>query len=830
MKLLIVESPAKAKTISKYLDGKYTVKASVGHIRDLPKSNLKAIDVAGGFVPHYVISPGKESVVAEIRALAARADEVILATDPDREGEAIAWHIAEAAQLDGKHGAPLPKRVVFHEITKDAVMEAMQNPRDIDQNLRKAQEARRVLDRLVGYDLSGLIWKKVRYGLSAGRVQSPALRIVMEREREIRAFVSHKFWTIEADVLAKTGEKATSPSPFTLTCTEEPTDFKKVEQILATARKESWSVLSVEESEVARSPRAPFITSTLQQTASTRLGFTPSRTMQIAQRLYESGLITYMRTDSTNLSKVALAQAAALIEKEYGKTYHQFRTFATKSKNAQEAHEAIRPTNLSMKSAGANDEQKKLYRLIWQRTLASQMADARTLRTKILANVSSKSIPDFAANGSRIVFDGWLAADPDGQGENITLPKVSANDSLTIKNPSTDVRSTEKATQPLPRYTEAGLIKELEKRGIGRPSTYASIIRTIEERGYVEKENRSLKPTDTGDVVSSFLEANFMDYINDSFTAEMEDSLDDIALGKREYTKTLKDFYGPFSREIKAKEKTAKITNLGEADSKYKCPKCGASMIIKLGRGGKFLSCSTYPDCDGALTIDGTEIRKDTPIGTDPATGLPIYVLVGRFGPYVQLGEKTAKKKRGAKVPKVPKAKKAKKSKKSTEEEVAEVAETVAAPAITVKPKMASIPKGVDLTKISVADALRFLSIPRVLGKHPQTGEPITASAGRFGPYIVHQSDFRSIKAPDDIYTIELPRALEIFATPKATRKGAPEKVRVVGQHPKTGKDIVLYKNANGHLFKRGFKMMYIPKTMDPEKMTVADALEVMKS
>ncbi|NDE68331.1 type I DNA topoisomerase, partial [bacterium] len=366
MKLLIVESPAKAKTISKYLDGKYTVKASVGHIRDLPKSNLKAIDVAGGFVPHYVISPGKESVVAEIRALAARADEVILATDPDREGEAIAWHIAEAAQLDGKHGAPLPKRVVFHEITKDAVMEAMQNPRDIDQNLRKAQEARRVLDRLVGYDLSGLIWKKVRYGLSAGRVQSPALRIVMEREREIRAFVSHKFWTIEADVLAKTGEKATSPSPFTLTCTEEPTDFKKVEQILATARKESWSVLSVEESEVARSPRAPFITSTLQQTASTRLGFTPSRTMQIAQRLYESGLITYMRTDSTNLSKVALAQAAALIEKEYGKTYHQFRTFATKSKNAQEAHEAIRPTNLSMKSAGANDEQKKLYRLIWQ--------------------------------------------------------------------------------------------------------------------------------------------------------------------------------------------------------------------------------------------------------------------------------------------------------------------------------------------------------------------------------------------------------------------------------------------------------------------------------
>jgi DNA topoisomerase-1 len=855
MKLLIVESPAKAKTISKYLDGKYRVVASIGHIRDLPKSNKKAIDIAGGFVPHYEISPGKEKVVAEIRALAAKADEIVLATDPDREGEAIAWHIAEATGLDDPaNGLPVPKRVVFHEITKDAVQEAIEHPREIDQNLRRAQEARRVLDRLVGYDLSGLIWKKVRYGLSAGRVQSPALRIVMEREREIRAFKSHKFWVIEADVKAAKAKNGTAEKnknagttkaadgKFTVTCTEEPTDFKEVEKILEIARgaiggthsktnDAKWHVVSVEETEVGRSPRAPFITSTLQQTASSRLGFAPSRTMSIAQRLYEAGLITYMRTDSTNLSKVALAQAAAIIEKNYGKKYHQFRTYASKSKNAQEAHEAIRPTNLSTQNAGHNDEQKKLYRLIWQRTLACQMAEARMLRTRILANVVSKTIPDFAANGSRTIFDGWLAADPEARGDDVELPKVAANDALDL----IEARSIEKETQPPPRYTEAGLVKELEKRGIGRPSTYASIIRTIEDRGYVEKENKALKPTDTGDVVSSFLEENFMKYINDSFTAEMEDSLDDIALGKRDYVKTLKDFYTPFAREVKEKEKTAKLTTLGDADAKFVCPKCGSPMIIKLGRGGKFLSCSRYPDCDGALMMDGMEIKKTTPIGHDPATGLPIYVLVGRFGPYVQLGEKVPK------VKKVKKPRATKKSKKIDTSEVAgksetkttEPAEIVAEAAA--KPRMSSIPKGTDLSKITVADALRYLSLPRLLGNHPTDGKPITASAGRFGPYIVHDSDFRSLKKPDDVYTITLARALEILAQPKATRKGAPVKVRVVGQHPKTGKDIVLYRKASAPadstdslFFKRGFQQIYIPKGIDPEKMTVEQAVEIL--
>ena len=561
MKLLIVESLAKAKTISKYLDGKYTVKASVGHIRDLPKNNKKAIDIEGGFIPHYEISPGKEKIVDEIRSLANEAEEVILATDPDREGEAIAWHIAEAANLKN------PSRVVFHEITKEAVIEAMNHPRKIDENLRMAQEARRVLDRLVGYDLSGLIWKKVRYGLSAGRVQSPALRIIMEREREIRAFKSHAFWVITADTITNDSNK----TPLLLTCSEEPTDFKVVENILKLGKENPWEITDISESTVKRSPKAPFITSTLQQAASSRLGFAPSRTMQIAQRLYEAGHITYMRTDSTNLSQIALAQIATIVEKKYGKNFLEFRTYTKKSKNAQEAHEAIRPSHINVLSAGLNEEQKTLYKLIWERTVASQMTDAEILRTKITANIKAKNpantIPEFQANGSRLIFPGWLIADPEGRGEDIELPKISKGDALDLK----DIRSEEKATQPPGRYSEAGLIKELEKRGIGRPSTYASIIRTIEERGYVEKENKALKPTDTGDVVSSFLEANFMQYINDSFTAEMEDSLDDIANGDKQYLKVLKDFYIPFAKEIKIMEKEAKITNLGEADSKYKC-------------------------------------------------------------------------------------------------------------------------------------------------------------------------------------------------------------------------------------------------------------------
>jgi DNA topoisomerase-1 len=725
MKLVIVESPSKAKTIEKYLGTGYTVRASVGHIRDLPKSNKDAVDVAGGFTPRYQIVPAKQKVIDELHELTEKADEVILATDPDREGEAIAWHLAEAI------GLKKPKRIVFHEITESAVQSALAHPRPIDDELVRAQEARRVLDRLFGYDLSGLIWKKVRYGLSAGRVQSPALRILMEREREIRAFVPEKFWVIAADL------KTRKNGQFTATCTEEPRDETEAQRIYKEAQSKQWHVVSVEESEATRAPRAPFTTSTLQQAASTRLGYSPANTMRIAQKLYEAGFITYMRTDSTNLAKEAQAALVASVQKEFGEAYASPRVYKTKSKSAQEAHEAIRPTNPGKASCGTTDEQKKLYKLIRARALSSQMTEAKMLRTKILANVEGATIPDFSANGSRVVFDGWLKADPDARGEDVELPKVAADESLELL----EAHIEGKETQPPSRYSEAGLVKELEKRGIGRPSTYASILRTLETRGYVEKQGRTLIPTHTGDVVSTFVEDNFSDYISDTFTAEMEDELDEIAEGKREYEKTLKDFYGAFSKAVKAKAKIEKITSMGDAPAEFPCPVCGGPMEYKLSRTGRFMSCKRFPDCLGARQEDGSEIQPPTAIGTDPESGEDIFVLTGRFGPYVQIGET----KKGSKA----------------------------------KPRRASIPKDKDPQSVTLEEALKYLALPRTLGVHPETGEQVVANVGRFGPYIAHQTkpkpDFRSLKT-DDVYAIELPRALEILKEEKKKRGFAKKK------------------------------------------------------
>lgn len=620
-KLIIVESPTKAKTISKFLGKDYAVMSSYGHVRDLPKSNKNAVDIEGGFVPRYQIVKEKQKVIDELRKAAERSDEVVLATDPDREGEAIARHLAETI------GITKPKRIVFHEITEHAIEDALEHPRDIDDKLVCAQEARRVLDRLFGYDLSGLIWKKVRYGLSAGRVQSPALRILMEREREIRAFVPEKFWVLSADLKTKQGDT------FTAVCVEEPKSESEAERIVGAARAGAWSVKSVEEAEQKRTPRAPFTTSTLQQAASTRLGFSPSRTMRIAQKLYEAGLITYMRTDSVNLAAEAQANLAAVVLKEFGETYAAPRQYKTKSRLAQEAHEAIRPTNAAKHSAGGSADEKKLYALIRARALASQMSDARVLRTKITAGISEGGIPDFSANGSRVVFDGWLAADPAARGEEIELPKTAAGEELALL----DVRAEGKETQPPPRYTEAGLVKELEKRDIGRPSTYAAIVKTLEDRGYVEKQNRALLPTHTGDVVSSFVEENFGEYISDTFTAEMEDELDEIAAGKRAYEATLKNFYTPFHRAVKGKAKLAKITTMGEAPKEFPCPICGGKMVYKLSRTGRFMSCANFPKCLGARKEDGSEIAPPKEIG-EPCPECTDGKLVereGRFGRFV---------------------------------------------------------------------------------------------------------------------------------------------------------------------------------------------------
>ena len=630
MKLLIVESPSKARTIEKYLEGAFTVRASVGHIRDLPKSNKEAIDIEGGFIPYYEISKGKERVVHELQSLAEKASEILLATDPDREGEAIAWHIEELLKADKKIKAST-KRVVFYEITKEAIQKALKNPRNIDTALRKAQEARRVLDRLVGYDLSGLIWKKVRYGLSAGRVQSPALRIIMEREREIRAFVSEKYWKILG--LFETLKKG----KLTLFCSEEPRDEKLVEKILEEGKKGNWLVKEIKESEQKRVPRAPFTTSTLQQTASSRLGYSPSRTMHIAQKLYEAGHITYMRTDSTNLSSVAQTQIVSLIQKKYGKEYSQPRIYKTKSKNAQEAHEAIRPTHIENLGVGT-EEQQKLYKLIWERVVSSQMADAKLLKIKISANItespSESEFPDFSATGSRILFAGWLQVDKGSVGEDIELPEVKIGEKLKLLN----LIEEEKLTEPPNRYSEAGLIKELEARDIGRPSSYASIMKTLEDREYVKKEGKTLFPTDVGEVVSDFLEKHFANYISDTFTAEMEDELDQISRGEREYEKTLQDFYGPFSKDIKIKEKLEKATNLGEAPENIKCPKCGGKMIIKLSRGGRFYSCIRYPDCVGALKLDGIELEGPKETGEKCPNCGDLPLASGKAGKKGKLG------------------------------------------------------------------------------------------------------------------------------------------------------------------------------------------------
>ena len=627
MKLLIVESPSKAKTIAKYLDGAYEVRASVGHVRDLPKSNKKAVDIEGGFIPHYEISTGKEKVINEIKALAKKANEVILATDPDREGEAIAWHIQEACKLD--HA----KRVTFHEITETAVKEALKHPRAIDMDLKEAQEARRVLDRLVGYDLSGIIWKKVRYGLSAGRVQSPALRIIMEREREIRAFIPVTYFVIAGEYKTTGKIKESKTYTLLLDCEVQPHEEAEADRIVKEGRSGNWEVLSVESTEVSRQPKAPFTTSTLQQAASSRLGYAPSRTMGIAQKLYEKGLITYMRTDSTTLSGQAIAEITSVIEKNYGKELVCVRQYKTKSKNAQEAHEAIRPTHAHTQNGGVTDDEKRLYRLIWERTVASQMQEAKLKRSKVTANITSASIPNFSVTGSVLLSPGWLTVDQNSRGDDVILPDLKTGDTLDLST----LQSIRKETEPPNRYTEAGLIKELEKRGIGRPSTYASTLSTIEARGYVEKINKALHPTDTGEVVISFLEDHFAQYISDTFTAEMEDKLDLISEGKATYLKTLKDFYGPFIKDVQSKENLEKATSMGDAPEGMQCPLCDANMVIKLAKNGKFYSCVRYPDCVGARKIDGSVMEGPKKLGKKcPKCGKgELMEREGRYGKFI---------------------------------------------------------------------------------------------------------------------------------------------------------------------------------------------------
>ncbi len=622
-RLVIVESPAKAKTIGKYLGRAYSVKASMGHIRDLPKSKL-GVDVADDFHPQYLIPRDKSKTVKELKQSVESAREVFLATDPDREGEAIAWHLAHATGLGDD--TQKVKRVVFHEITPDAIKQAMAQPRDIDMDLVDAYQARRVLDRLVGYNISPLLWKKVKSGLSAGRVQSVALRLIVDREREIEAFEPVEYWSLAADLskVPGAGKKATRKDQFRAELFRmhgrkvELGNESDAQRVLADLEGASYRVSEVKQRETQRRPSAPFITSTLQQESSRKLNFNARRTMSVAQSLYEGvklgrdgevGLITYMRTDSTNVASVAQQEARAVISARYGAQYVPEKPplYSRKAKNAQEAHEAIRPTSVRRDpeeiKAYLAPEQYKLYKLIWQRFVASQMANAVLDSTSVDVAAGKEGQPApyiFRATGSVIKFDGYLAVYQEGRDEGQTdeldgkaLPPLSQDEPLNLLQ----LLPEQHFTQPPPRFSEATLVKALEELGIGRPSTYAATMGTLQERYYIQREGKQLRPTELGTLVNDLLVVHFPNIVDTGFTSQMEEELDEIASGSRPWVPVIREFYSPFEERVRVAESQMERVKIKDEPAGEECPNCGREMVIKIGRFGKFIACPGYPEC-----------------------------------------------------------------------------------------------------------------------------------------------------------------------------------------------------------------------------------------
>ena len=647
-KLIIVESPTKAKTITKFLGKEYIVKSSFGHLRDLPKSKL-GVDTENNFEPEYVINDKSKKQVAELKKYAKECDEIILASDEDREGEAISWHLAQILNLEGFGSGKKEmkyKRIVFHEITKTAIEEALKNPRKIDINLVDAQQARRILDRLVGYKLSPLLWKKIRYGLSAGRVQSVAVRLICEREEEINKFIPEEYWSIEA-MLQKAGNETEIKSR--LVKIAEKTVPKlgvktkdEAEKIKTDLEKANYKIEKITKKETKKNPLPPFITSTLQQAASNRFGYSAKQTMMIAQQLYEgidlgdkgsSGLITYMRTDSLNLSKSSLQSAEKYITAKFGKECFEQRVFKTKSKGAQEAHEAIRPANPELEPSSIKEfldsKQFKLYELIWQRMLASQMASAIVDSTTV--DILTDNKYTLRTNGSTIKFEGFLKVYPT-KSEEIILPELSEKEKLNLLK----VVDEQHFTQPPARYNEASLIKILEELGIGRPSTYAPTISTIQDRGYVEKIEKRLHPQEIGTLVNKLLVQHFPEIVDVKFTAKMEDDLDDVAENKKDWVVILRDFYNPFNKNLMEKDKEIDKKELTEEKTDEKCEKCGSPMIIKLGRFGKFMACTNYPDCKTTKQIgEEKELAQEFSDEKCEKCGKPMAVKRGRFGTFL---------------------------------------------------------------------------------------------------------------------------------------------------------------------------------------------------
>ncbi|NQV12199.1 type I DNA topoisomerase [Candidatus Uhrbacteria bacterium] len=741
-RLVIVESPTKAKTVKKILGAGYEVTSSFGHIRDLPRKTM-GVDIENDYTPEYIVSDDKKARVAELKKMAKAAEEIFIATDDDREGEAIGWHLANVLKIDPKKA----QRIVFHEITKPAIEKAMKSPRHINFDLVDAQQARRVLDRLVGYELSPFLWKKIARGLSAGRVQSVAMRFIVEREREREAFDSVEYWSLaamfsknkkdfEAILATYKGDKVTK-----MDIKDEETAKSMTVDLFAG----EYIVESIEKKTVKKQPKAPYRTSTLQQDSNNRLGYSSKQTMRLAQQLYEgvklgkdgmTGLITYMRTDSQNMSETFLEETNAFVKESFGNEYAlaEPRIFTKKTKGAQEAHEAIRPTNPNLTPESIAEHldarQLKLYDLIWRRAVSTQMADAQLTKEKIMLDSKPGS---FRVTGSVIAFDGYLKLYPDTAKENI-LPPMVKGDKVDLKT----LEPKQHFTEPPARYSDATLVKELEEHGIGRPSTYSPTISTVIDRGYVDRDdNKRLFPTDIAYTVNDMLVAHFPDIVDKAFTAKMEETFDKIEDGKQKWVPVIDKFYKPFHKNLEKKDKELDKKELTEEATDEKCEKCKSDMIIKIGRFGKFMACSNYPECKNTVAInrDGTVKEEVAPevLGKDPESGLDITIRTGRYGPYIQVGEQEEGSKE--------------------------------------KPKRGSLLRGMKAEDVDFGLAIQLLSLPRTLGKWKN--EDVTVQVGRFGPYIKAGEESRSISAkqPFTVLEITLEQATELLDIPKKTRK-----------------------------------------------------------
>jgi DNA topoisomerase-1 len=804
--LLIVESPSKAKTLKKYLGKDFEILASYGHVRDLvPKTG--AVDPEDNFRMTYELIERNTKHVDAIAKAVKGADNVLLATDPDREGEAIAWHLSEILKSRRALKDKNVKRVVFYEITEGAVKEAVRNPRSISMDLVNAQQARRALDYLVGFNLSPLLWKKIRRGLSAGRVQSPALRLIVERELEIEKFKSQEYWTIHFDSAkdkvafsAKlTHFKGDKLDQFAIGSAERDAE---VRAFLEEHGKGSARVKEVERKSKLRSAAAPFTTSTLQQEAVRKLGFSTDRAMKVAQGLYEgvavgkevTGLITYMRTDSVTLSKEAVAEMRGYITKNYGPDYLPKAPvmYRSSSKNAQEAHEAIRPTSIARTpdkvAPYLNDEQRKLYEMIWKRAIASQMTPAKFDTVAVDFTVGGTGNV-FRATGQTMVFAGFYAVyheddDDTVEEEDKRLPAFEAGDAVKIEK----LYGEQHFTQPPPRYSEASLVKALEQYGIGRPSTYASIISTLQNREYVILDKKRFMPTDVGRVVNKFLTDHFAHWVDYEYTAKLEDELDEISNGKEEWVPMLAKFWKDFSAQIEEKESVSR-KDVTQEQTDETCPKCGKHQLaIRLGRRGRFIGCAGYPECDYTRNLDGVEgsepMKKE--LGTDAETGKLIQLLQGPFGPYVQLGEMEGDK----------------------------------------KPKRVSVPKNVPLEQVDLAVALKLLALPRELGPHPEGGKKVVAAIGRFGPYVSHDGQFKSIPRDESVFDIGLERAVALLKEPK--QFGGRGALKVLGKHPEDGQAVSLYSGRYGPYVKHGKVNATLPDEGMISTVTLEEALELL--